>query len=91
MEAWSGCRRKAASTPWGLLGILRRTPSRILRLVGSDTVGNSLRHGAGDTGVEWETEMFGRESKWCSAGEEMAERVSIRDDMTSVDAGLTWT
>lgn len=35
--------------------------------------------------------MLGRESKWCSAGDEIADKVSIRDDMTSVDAGLTTT
>lgn len=35
--------------------------------------------------------MLGRESRWCSAGEEIADRVSIKDDITSVDAGLTTT
>lgn len=35
--------------------------------------------------------MLGKESKCCSTGEEMAERVSIRDDITSEDAGFTWT
>lgn len=35
--------------------------------------------------------MLGRRSTWCSAGDEMAARVSIRDDMTSVDAGFTTT
>ena len=35
--------------------------------------------------------MLGRESKWCSAGDEIADRASSKDDMTSVDAGLTIT
>lgn len=35
--------------------------------------------------------MLGREPKRCSFGDEIADRVSIRDDMTSVDAGLTTT
>lgn len=35
--------------------------------------------------------MLDRESRWGSAGDEMADRVSIMDDMTSVDAGLTTT
>ena len=35
--------------------------------------------------------MLGRESKWCSVGEEIADRVSIKDAMISVDAGLTTT
>ena len=54
-------------------------------------VGKSDCHGCGDTGVECEADMLGKESKWCSAGEEMAESVSINEDMTSVDAGLTLT
>ena len=35
--------------------------------------------------------MLGREPKWCSTGEEMADSVSIKDEMTSVDADLTTT
>lgn len=35
--------------------------------------------------------MLGKESKWCSFGDEIADSVSIKDDMTSVDAGLTTT
>lgn len=35
--------------------------------------------------------MLGREPKWFSAGDEIADRVSIKEDMTSVDAGLTTT
>lgn len=35
--------------------------------------------------------MLRRESRCCSAGDEIADRVSIIDDMTSVDAGLTTT
>ena len=54
-------------------------------------VENSFCHGAGEAGVECEAAMLGKESKWCSAGEEMAESVSIRDEMTSADAGLTST
>jgi len=60
-------------------------------LPGSAVIGKSVCHGRGDTGVECEAAMQGKESKWCSAGEDMAESVSIRDDMTSADAGLTLT
>lgn len=35
--------------------------------------------------------MEGKESKWCSAGDDIAERVSIKDEMTSAEAGLTVT
>lgn len=35
--------------------------------------------------------MEGKESKWCSAGDDMAESVSIKDEITSADAGLTMT
>jgi len=35
--------------------------------------------------------MVGRASKWCSAGDEIADRVSMREEMTSVDAGVTMT
>ena len=52
---------------------------------------NSACHGRGEAGVDCELAMLGRELKWCSAGDEIAERVSIKDDMTSVDAGLTTT
>ncbi len=58
---------------------------------GSAIVGYSVCHGRGDTGVDWEVDMLGKDSKCCSTGEEMAERVSIKDDITSVDAGFTWT
>ena len=49
--------------------------------------GNSDCHGPGELGVEREATIWGRVSKWCSTGDEIAERVSIRDEMTSVDAG----
>ena len=52
---------------------------------------NSACHGRGEAGVDWELAMLGKESKWCSAGDEIADRVSIKDDMTSVDAGSTTT
>ena len=35
--------------------------------------------------------MLDREPKRCSAGDEIADNVSIMEDMTSVDAGLTTT
>ena len=35
--------------------------------------------------------MLDMESKWCSVGEEIADRVSIKEAMISVDAGLTTT
>lgn len=35
--------------------------------------------------------MLGKESRWCRFGDEIADSVSIKDDITSVDAGLTIT
>ena len=35
--------------------------------------------------------MLGKESRWCSFGDDIADSVSIKDDITSVDAGLTTT
>ena len=37
--------------------------------------------------MDIEEVMRGRFSKWCSAGVDIAERVSIKEDMTSVEAG----
>ena len=53
--------------------------------------GKSDCHGPGELGVECEAAIWGRVSKCCPTGDEMAERVSIRDEMTSVDAGWTTT
>ena len=54
-------------------------------------MGNSACHGHGDAGVDRELAVLGKESRWCSAGDEIADNVSIKDVMTSVDAGLTTT
>ena len=35
--------------------------------------------------------MLGKESRWCTLGDEIADSVSIKDDITSVDAGLMTT
>lgn len=63
----------------------------MLLRMGSPGAEDSVCHGRGDTGVDWEADIFGRASKCCSTGEDMAERVSIKEDITSVDAGFTCT
>ncbi len=47
--------------------------------------------GLGETGVDTDTPASGKLSKCSLTGEEMAERVSIREEMTSGEAGLTET
>lgn len=53
-------------------------------------LGKWVSHALGETGVERDSVMSGRLSKCCSAGEEMADNVSIKELMTSGDAGLMW-
>lgn len=97
LDAWSGCRKSLPRAPFGL-------PCRPVSIVKPDQVsssyaplpdapfsGVSVCHGLGEVGDECEADMFGMASKWCSAGDEMADSVSIKEDMTSVDAGFTTT
>ena len=50
-----------------------------------------VAQGLGDTGVDTEVPTPGKLSKCSWTGEEMAERVSIKEEMTSGAAGLTET
>lgn len=45
----------------------------------------------GEEGVERLEPTLGRLSKWSAAGEEMAESEEMREEMTSGDAGCTFT